>query len=178
MVNEYFRVCLESELSILVPLNYVVEAIVSNYREICPIPGVVPALLGVINHRGQLIWVLKLSDFLASTHLPLSSLFFLSSLQGITYSQQDLQWIFDKLDRVKKKKFLSEKLTLLIISADPTKIDAFDEINPKVACVVSQLQGIVASDRARSNSDVDITDGFEAILEIRALFTALYSSYL
>lgn len=174
IVNEYFRVCLESELSILVPITYVVEVIASNRRDVCPIPGVVPALLGVINYRGQLLWILKLSDFLASTHLPLSLLLSWSNLQDFADSESDLHWIVEKLHQPNERTCLSEKLTLLIVSANPTKIDTFDEINPKVACLVSQLQGIVTLDRSRSNSDSDITENFEAILEIRALFTALY----
>jgi twitching motility protein PilI len=32
--------------------------------EICPIPGVPPTVLGVVNQRGRLLWVLELSDLL------------------------------------------------------------------------------------------------------------------
>lgn len=64
MLVDYFHVKLRQSVSTLIPLVATVEVISVSKREICPVPGVHPALLGVVNHYGRLLWVLELSDFL------------------------------------------------------------------------------------------------------------------
>lgn len=64
MSSEYFHVHLRQSVSIVIPLKITLEVITLARKEICPIPGVPPALLGVVNQRGRLLWVLELSDLL------------------------------------------------------------------------------------------------------------------
>jgi twitching motility protein PilI len=64
MLVDYFHVKLRQSIAALLPLSATVEVISVPKRDIYPIPGVNPALLGVINHYGRLLWVLELSDFL------------------------------------------------------------------------------------------------------------------
>lgn len=48
-----------------IPLEYSVEVITIDRTSICPIPGVASALMGVMNQRGRLLWILELSNLLA-----------------------------------------------------------------------------------------------------------------
>ena len=64
MLDDYFFVQLRQSIKVVLPLNSVKEVISLSYGEVCPIPGVTPALLGVVNQRGKLLWVLDLSDLL------------------------------------------------------------------------------------------------------------------
>lgn len=64
MLNDYFFVQLRQSVKVVLPLDSTKEVISLAYREVCPIPGVSPALLGVVNQRGKLLWVLDLGDLL------------------------------------------------------------------------------------------------------------------
>lgn len=64
MLNDYFFVQLRQAVKVALPLDSTREVISLTYGEICPIPGVSPALLGVANQRGKLLWVLDLGDLL------------------------------------------------------------------------------------------------------------------
>lgn len=64
MLNDYFFVQLRQSLKVALPLDSTREVISLTYGEICPVPGVSPALLGVANQRGKLLWVLELGDLL------------------------------------------------------------------------------------------------------------------
>lgn len=61
---DYFHVDLRQSVTVLLPLDSTVEVITLNMGQICPIPGTPPAVLGVVNQRGRLLWVLDLSDLL------------------------------------------------------------------------------------------------------------------
>jgi len=61
---DYFIVELEQEQKIGIPLNSIQEVISIAQQDICPIPGVKNSLLGVINQRGKLLWLLDLSKLL------------------------------------------------------------------------------------------------------------------
>ncbi len=69
MLVDYFHVKLRQSIAALLPLNTTVEVTSVSKRDICLIPGANPALLGVINHHGRLLWVLDLSDFLGIPEL-------------------------------------------------------------------------------------------------------------
>lgn len=73
MLTDYFHVCLRQSVSVVLPLDSTAEVITVTLGQICPIPGVPPAVLGVVNQRGRLLWVLELSDLLglapSSRHL-------------------------------------------------------------------------------------------------------------
>ncbi len=62
MSKDYFYGQLRQSKNILFPLESTEEVISLTYGEICPVPGVSFALLGVVNQRGKLLWVLDLSD--------------------------------------------------------------------------------------------------------------------
>ena len=64
MLSDYFYLQLRQSVRIIIPLERTTEVISLTRGEICPIPGVSPALLGVVNQRGKLLWVLDLSDLL------------------------------------------------------------------------------------------------------------------
>jgi twitching motility protein PilI len=64
MVTDYFCGQLHQSVNILFPLESTEEVISLAAEEICPIPGVDSALLGVVNQRGKLLWVLELSELL------------------------------------------------------------------------------------------------------------------
>lgn len=70
MLTDYFHVQLRQAMEVVLPLDSAVEVMTLNQKEICPIPGVSPALLGVVNQRGKLLWVLQLSDFLGLAKSP------------------------------------------------------------------------------------------------------------
>jgi len=62
MLKDYFFVQLRQSVKVVLPLDSTKEVISLAYGEVCPIPGVSPALPGVVNQRGKLLWVLDLGD--------------------------------------------------------------------------------------------------------------------
>lgn len=64
MISDYFCVQLHQSANVLFPLESTQEVISLTYGEVCPVPGVSSALIGVVNQRGKLLWVLELSDLL------------------------------------------------------------------------------------------------------------------
>lgn len=64
MLAEYFYIQLQRSLGLLLPLENTTGVITLTPEQICPIPGVAPALLGVANQRGKLLWVVELSNLL------------------------------------------------------------------------------------------------------------------
>ena len=64
MINDYFCCQLRQSVNVLFPLENIEEVIALTYGEVSPIPGVCSALLGVVNQRGKLLWVLELSELL------------------------------------------------------------------------------------------------------------------
>ena len=73
MLSQYFYVQIYPATGLLIPLEHTVGAIALTSEQICPIPGISPALLGVVNQRGSLLWVLELSDLLGLGHPNLSN---------------------------------------------------------------------------------------------------------
>lgn len=61
---DYFHIQLRQSVTVLLPLQSTAEVMTLTRGGICPIPGVAPALLGVVNQRGKLLWVMDLSDLL------------------------------------------------------------------------------------------------------------------
>lgn len=64
MSSDYFHVQLQQSMRVVLPLDNTAEVTALRAREICPIPGVPPTVLGVVNQRGRLLWVVELSDLL------------------------------------------------------------------------------------------------------------------
>ena len=61
---DYFHIHLRQSVTVLLPLESTAEVMTLTRGGICPIPGVAAALLGVVNQRGKLLWVMELSDLL------------------------------------------------------------------------------------------------------------------
>ena len=64
MLKDYFHVQLGSAEQLAIPLDNATEAISAIRLDVCPIPGVPAYLLGVINQRGRLLWMLDLATLL------------------------------------------------------------------------------------------------------------------
>jgi twitching motility protein PilI len=64
MLRTYAGLQLSPKVQVIVPIEQVVEEITITRRQICPIPGVPEAILGVVNTGGKLLWVIDLADFL------------------------------------------------------------------------------------------------------------------
>lgn len=64
MVQDYFHLTVRKSVGLLIPVTETVEVVTCQRQEICPIPGVVPPLRGVLNQRGRLLWVVGLGDLL------------------------------------------------------------------------------------------------------------------
>ncbi|MGB3240108.1 MAG: chemotaxis protein CheW [Geitlerinemataceae cyanobacterium] len=63
-LKEYFKVRVSGGVRVALPLAHLEIAIGIDPQSICPIPGVAPGLLGVVDRRGILTWVLDLGHFL------------------------------------------------------------------------------------------------------------------
>lgn len=64
MAKDYFQITVRQSLGLLIPISETVEVVTCLRKEICPIPGVVPPLRGVLNQRGRLLWIFGLGDAL------------------------------------------------------------------------------------------------------------------
>jgi twitching motility protein PilI len=64
MNADYLQVGLSKNNSLLIPTTNAVEVISRKRSDICPIPGLLSSLLGVVNQRGRLLWILDLANFL------------------------------------------------------------------------------------------------------------------
>lgn len=51
-------------IRVALPLREVETVCKINQRQVCPIPGVQPSLLGVFNRQGTLTWVWDISEFM------------------------------------------------------------------------------------------------------------------
>jgi len=72
MVQEFFHIELTKSVHIAVPLAQTAEVLTVEASELCPIPGVAPALLGVVNQRGRLLWMVDLEYLLGLEQTNLS----------------------------------------------------------------------------------------------------------
>lgn len=110
MLITYAGLQLSPKVQVVVPMAQVVEEIARSRRQICPIPGVSEAILGVVNTGGKLLWVIDLADFL-------------TEVLGLT----------------RRSHSRGDELTLVVIRQDPTpEPDPQEEestVTP-LACVV------------------------------------------
>lgn len=70
-LKEYFKIRVSGGVRVALPLAHLEMAIGIDPQSICPIPGVAPGLLGVVDRRGILTWVLDLGHFLELGTIPL-----------------------------------------------------------------------------------------------------------
>ncbi len=64
MEQEYFHLNIRQSVGLLIPITDTVEVVTCQRDEICPIPGVVSPIRGVLNQRGRLLWIVGLGDLL------------------------------------------------------------------------------------------------------------------
>ncbi len=64
MTQDYFQVRLAESLRLALPMTAVEAVLQINSRQIYPVPGLPVWLIGVMNRRGTLTWVMDLSQFL------------------------------------------------------------------------------------------------------------------
>lgn len=63
-MQEYFGVKIGEVARLAIPLTATETIVRVTLKDICPIPGVNPYLLGVVNQAGSLIWLFNLPAFL------------------------------------------------------------------------------------------------------------------
>ncbi|WP_297757685.1 chemotaxis protein CheW [Thermosynechococcus sp.] len=64
VLQEYFHVELPQGVNVAIPLGQTAQVLSVEPRDICLVPGVSAALLGISNHRGRLLWMLDLLKLL------------------------------------------------------------------------------------------------------------------
>lgn len=67
-IQEYFHVELPRRVNVAIPLGQTAEVLSVEPRNICLVPGVSAALLGISNQRGRLLWMLDLLQLLGVHH--------------------------------------------------------------------------------------------------------------
>lgn len=67
-IQEYFHVELPRRVNVAIPLGQTAEVLSVEPRDICLVPGVSAALLGISNQRGRLLWMLDLLQLLGVQH--------------------------------------------------------------------------------------------------------------
>ncbi|WP_155968077.1 chemotaxis protein CheW [Kamptonema formosum] len=115
MLNDYFYIQLRQSVRLALPVENVTEVMTVSRSDICPIPGVASALLGVVNQRGQLLWVVELADLLSDV---------------LCLAPSPLQYRS------------REQLMLAVLAGKPTPATTAGA-PPRLACVVSSLKGVV-----------------------------------
>lgn len=115
MLKDYFYIQLRQSVRLALPVENVAEVIAVSSSDICPIPGVASALLGVVNQRGQLLWVVDLADLLSDV---------------LCLAPSPLRYRSP------------EQLTLAVLAANPTSATTSGAA-PRLACAVSALKGVV-----------------------------------
>jgi twitching motility protein PilI len=118
-VDEFFQIQLHRDTSLLIPLANTIEILACYRQEICPIPGVAPNLLGVVNQRGKLLWILALSELLGLTQ------------------------------REDRFNFPEKLFVLTLTAESKRASSEVDEQQSQVGCVVEKLQGIVSINTPR-----------------------------
>ena len=155
MLSEYFHIQLQPNTELLIPLEHTGGAIALPVEQICPIPGIPPAVLGVVNQRGKLLWVIQLSNLLGLRQSDTSlraqynlTLLVLSASSSPTTGEQESRMVGCVVSTLKEIIFLDSKQFKPV----PAKSPIFD----------SFLSGMVQIERS-----------LVSVLNVNAVFTAL-----
>ncbi len=107
MTQDYFRVRVSGSVRVALPLKNIETVLQIDRQLICPIPGVPSGLLGVVNRRGILTWVLDLGHFLELRPLsgPPNR-----KLTAISLIQEDVDGVSDKQGSRKSVACIVEEL--------------------------------------------------------------------
>ncbi len=92
MIQEYCAVRVSNSLRLAIPAFNVDEILQLKIDEIAPIPGVLAAVLGAVNQKGKLLWVLNFERFLKLKITPLGN-----SFLAVVISQQNCRIAFSAL---------------------------------------------------------------------------------
>ncbi|MDX2272592.1 MAG: chemotaxis protein CheW [Cyanobacteriota bacterium] len=72
--QSYLSLSLAGERQVVLPLDQLLEVLTLPLHQIVPLPGMPAAVMGIINWRGEVLWLLDLGLLLAATPLdPISS---------------------------------------------------------------------------------------------------------
>ena len=154
MLSEYFHIQLQPNTELLIPLEHTGGAIALPVEQICPIPGIPPAVLGVVNQRGKLLWVIQLSSLLGlgqsdtSLRAQYNLTLLVLSATSRTTGEQESRMVGCVVSTLKEIIFLDSKQFKPI----PAKSPIFD----------SFLSGMAQIDRS-----------LVSVLNVNAVFTAL-----
>ena len=154
MLSEYFHIQLQPNTELLIPLEHTGGAISLPAEQICPIPGIPPAVLGVVNQRGKLLWVIQLSSLLGlgqsdtSLRAQYNLTLLVLSATSRTTGEQESRMVGCVVSTLKEIIFLDSKQFKPV----PAKSPIFD----------SFLSGMAQIDRS-----------LVSVLNVNAVFTAL-----
>ena len=154
MLSEYFHIQLQANTELLIPLEHTGGAIALPVEQICPIPGIPPAVLGVVNQRGKLLWVIQLSSLLGlgqsdtSLRAQYNLTLLVLSATSRTTGEQESRMVGCVVSTLKEIIFLDSKQFKPV----PAKSPIFD----------SFLSGMAQIDRS-----------LVSVLNVNAVFTAL-----
>ena len=142
MLKDYFYVELRQAVKLAIPLESTTEVISVFRREICPIPGVAPALLGAINQRGRLLWVLDLSE-----------LFNLGASRGRSRPQDSLTLVITRANGTFSSEGKAQPQIACVVSSlkgiVPLQESEFQPISPEISQFMrSFVSGITEIERA------------------------------
>ena len=154
MLSEYFHIQLQPNTELLIPLEHTGGAIALPVEQICPIPGIPPAVLGVVNQRGKLLWVIQLSSLLGlgqsdtSLRAQYNLTLLVLSATSRTTGEQESRMVGCVVSTLKEIIFLDSKQFKPV----PAKSPIFDAF----------LSGMAQIDRS-----------LVSVLNVNAVFTAL-----
>jgi len=132
-LKEYFKIRVSGGVRVALPLAYLETAIGLEPQSICPIPGVAPGLLGVIDRRGILTWVLDLGHFLELGAIPLKPGKRLRAIVVTSAPQSG--------DRVATPKEYRVGVARRVDVVTPKE---YRQPKRAVACIVEELEGVFA----------------------------------
>ena len=154
MLSEYFHIQLQPNTELLIPLEHTGGAIALPVEQICPIPGIPPAVLGVVNQRGKLLWVIQLSSLLGlgqsdtSLRAQYNLTLLVLSATSRTTGEQESRMVGCVVSTLKEIIFLDSK--------------QFKPVAAKSPIFGSFLSGMAQIDRS-----------LVSVLNVNAVFTAL-----
>ena len=154
MLSEYFHIQLQPNTELLIPLEHTGGAIALPVEQICPIPGIPPAVLGVVNQRGKLLWVIQLSSLLGlgqsdtSLRAQYNLTLLVLSATSRTTGEQESRMVGCVVSTLKEIIFLDSKQFKLVAAKSPI--------------FGSFLSGMAQIDRS-----------LVSVLNVNAVFTAL-----
>ncbi|WP_159789255.1 chemotaxis protein CheW [Sodalinema gerasimenkoae] len=143
MERDYFKIRVSGEVRVALPLDSIDAALQIDRQLICPIPGVIPSLLGVINRQGILTWVLDTSQFL---ELPS-----LRSSQRLNLPGQAVKALLLTRDRGQGESMTETSQTddgEFQTHRDRPHGRGINRQRQTVACVASDLEGVFTASRS------------------------------